>query len=355
LRGRHLGPWNGKRRALAAENAKPIAAAGRARGVDLAALKDKRVVVLPDLYVDAVVQLPAWQTMRKRMSGVVERGGGNIPVRPIELTLGGNAANLANALAALGARVQLLAHCDRMGMMLVREAAAETGLDVSLVRQTRGSTTIALECNGKNIMLSDAGPLAEMTAGDWTDADKDALRKADAVAVVNWGQTPQGTEILAAARTLMRPEAILYFDSGDPSNRKEGIGPLLEVVRNIRLDAWAMNDNEARQFSEQEDPVAGARHLAALLDVRIDLHTRRHAWSFGSELTEAAANSHPRVRTTGAGDHWNAGNLAGYLLGLPALHRLHLAHAVATCFVTAPQRRAPRPADLDLLMLPARQ
>jgi sugar/nucleoside kinase (ribokinase family) len=47
------------------------------------------------------------------------------------------------------------------------------------------------------------------------------------------------------------------------------------------------------------------------------------------------------LRTTGAGDVWNAGNILGDALGLPDSCRLTLANAVAAYYVCSPKAEHP--------------
>ncbi|MCA1819352.1 MAG: hypothetical protein LC620_04755, partial [Halobacteriales archaeon] len=121
--------------------------------MDLAPLAGKSVAVLPDVYVDAICPLPAWPATRASLDALAKRGGGNVPVGPIQLKLGGNACNLAVALARLGATVHLLATADALGLHLLGQAAAGTRLRLDGVRAApAGSTTLALECDGANLM-----------------------------------------------------------------------------------------------------------------------------------------------------------------------------------------------------------
>src|SRR5688572_17425101 len=112
----------------------------------LRSLTKKRVVVLPDAYIDALLRLPSWTKMRPQMESVIRNGGGNIPVGPVEFKLGGNAANMAIALARLGADVDLVTKTDTLGQFFLERAAEGTSLNVEAVEVgPLASATLALE------------------------------------------------------------------------------------------------------------------------------------------------------------------------------------------------------------------
>jgi sugar/nucleoside kinase (ribokinase family) len=329
-------------------------------------LSGKRIVVLPDFYVDVVARLPAWDKALPAMRAIVERGGGNLPVGPIEFKVGGQAANVGVALARLGADVELVAETDALGRRMLEEVAVQVGLGLRHVRASATtSATLALETARANLMLSHAGPLrtfgpARLDAAAWR-----SIEGANAVVVTNWSQDAKGTDLLAAiARRLRSRDTFLYVDTGDLRHRPARDVRALLAARRIwdRVDAWGLNENEVRAAAgargavgrkagglDGEGPgavVALAQGLAEHLGTRLDVHTRTWAASLPARGTtrRTARVPTPRgraLRLTGAGDTWNAGNLAGHLLGLGDEPRLRLAHAVATRYVLAPSGLAP--------------
>ena len=325
--------------------------------MSLASLPRKRVVVLPDVYTDAICPLPAWPEAQARLAAVAARGGGNIPVGPIQLKVGGNAANLALALARLGAQVDLVADTDMLGLQLLQRAAAGTRLSLGRVRLTpTGSMTVALEMAGANVMLSHAGPLAafgpeRLEAEDWA-----LINEADAVAVVNWAQNPRGTDLLAAVARRTSPGTFLFFDSGDPRHRTDAADLVRPAPWWSRVGAFGMNQNELGAFTgrtlAEEDLVPVAQEMAGRLGTRIDFHCRGWAASVTADtVVKAKASAARGRRATGAGDAWNAGDLAGELLGWDAKERLRLAHRVATLYVTGADGLPP---DAAAVARPAR-
>lgn len=313
----------------------------------LGGLGSKRVVVLPDLSVDVLASLPEWTTTRSRLDAIAEQGGGNLPLGAADIKLGGNAANLAMALARLGAEVDLIAETDDLGWGLLQKAVGGTGLGLEGVRVgSQRSTTVALECEDANLMLSDPGPVDGFGPERLSEKDWRRLEAADAVAVVNWAQNRRGTDLIGAlSDRLGSGKRFLYLDTGDPSHRG---GEALDLVTAGELwdgiDAWSMNEHELEVFSHGtgDDPIAAAKALAGQLGIRIDLHTRGWAATVADgPPVQVEADDTPARRLTGAGDAWNAGNLAGHLLGFSPIERLELAHRVASHYVSSPDGQPP--------------
>ncbi len=327
----------------------------------LSKLRKKRVVVLPDLYIDALVPVGSWNHINHDMNAVVKRGGGTVPVGPPELRVGGNAANLALGLAMLGVQVSLAARTNELGAHLLQHAARGIPLDMSLLKiGPDAGCTIALESDEANVMLSNPGPLVDFTPQSLDAATWSAIESADAVAVTNWSQNPHGTALTAAiAQRMDESEGLLYIDTGDPRHRMDE-APEFLADRRIwdRITAWGLNDNEALAFAtaaglvvppddsgQKLTPSRAAQALAMHLGIRIDLHTRVDAASFdaqGDSHREPLPDEAPVAkRLTGAGDAWNAGNLAGYLLEWSTSERLCLAHQTATMHVASDSIEVP--------------
>ncbi|MHB8632890.1 MAG: carbohydrate kinase family protein [Thermoplasmatota archaeon] len=316
----------------------------------LDALRDKTVTVLPDLYTDAVCPVPRWPVASRHLGAIATRGGGNMPVGPITVKAGGNAANTAIALARLGANARLIANTDAVGYQLLRHESDGTGLDIGGVRVgRRGSATLALESPEANVMLSHAGPVAQFGPRQLQERDWESLEASDAVAVMNWSQNRQGTALLAAiARRLGKDGPFIFFDSGDPRHRgAEARGLVQPSAWWASIGAFGLNENELCAFSGKhlrgDDMLPAAQALARRLGTRIDFHSRSEAASVTADAVwRMPAYKTPARRLTGAGDAWNAGAIAGQLLGLPPKPRLRLAHKVATRYVCAPEPRAHR-------------
>ena len=337
------------------------------RALKQAKPREFKVVVMPDFFIDRFV---TYQGDLKQFSAAVikvaQRRGGNIQgVKQMELR-GGNAANTASALASLGVSVYPVITTDALGLHLLKFYLKPLGVDLSYVKDEGevGLTTAVEIAEGKervNIMLGDLGSLPAFGPKNLAEKDFRLLQEADYVCVFNWAATRKhGTELVETVFRWVKEEGKgkTYFDSGDPIPNKENISKLLKNVLKTRLlNVLSVNENEAFQYAGHFDRRVGqlrskldhyevakecARILAKKLTARVDLHTAAFSGSFTSE-NEVIVPSLPvkGLRSTGAGDSWNAGNIYGDALKLPDSCRLMLANSVAAYYISSPKGEHP--------------
>ncbi|MGQ9459605.1 MAG: carbohydrate kinase family protein [Candidatus Bathyarchaeaceae archaeon] len=332
-------------------------------------LKPKKfsVVVMPDFFLDRLVTYEGnIKHFSKAIAEVAKRKGGSIHgIRQLELR-GGNAANTAAALAALGAQVYPIIDTSPLGLHLLKFYLEPFGVDLSHVKTGgRTSLTTAIELNHEggrvNVMMSDLGSLSEFGLGDLTSKDFKVLREADYVCIFHWAGTRRwGTKLAEGVFSCVRKEGKgkTYYDTSDPSPKKREVPELVEKVllRNL-VDIFSVNENEAHCYASQLDKKVSnlgktmkldelakecARILAKNITARVDLHTTTFAGSFArdSEVMVPAFKVSV-LRATGAGDAWNAGNIFGDALSLPDSCRLTLANAVASYYISSPAGEHP--------------
>jgi len=319
------------------------------------------VVVMPDFFIDRFITYNGdAKQFSAAIAKVAERRGGNIHgVEQMELR-GGNAANTAAALAALGAKVYPIITTSPFGLNLLKFFLRPLGVDLSYVK-TDGDValTTAFElAHGKervNIMMGDLGSLPSFGPKNLNENDFQLLREADFVCVFNWSSTRRwGTELAKEVFSYVKEEGKgkTYYDTGDPTPNKRNIPRLLKkVLKTSSVDVFSVNENEAFQYASRLDSrvrrlkvkldhykVAKecSRVLAKHFSARVDLHTAAFSGSFTVE-NEVVIPSFPvsGLRSTGAGDAWNAGNIYGDALKLPDSCRLTLANAVAAYYVSS--------------------
>jgi sugar/nucleoside kinase (ribokinase family) len=319
-----------------------------------------KVVVMPDFFIDRFVTFPGnARLFTKKIEEVVSHFGGNIHnVKQVELR-GGNAANTAGALAKLGATVSVIIKTGQLGLHLLEYYLKPLGVDLSHVKvegDTALTTALEFMYNDEkvNVMMGELGSLPSFEPKDLDKADLRLLKKADYACVFNWAPLKLGTELAETVFKHVKNEgkAKTYYDTGDPSPNKRNIPALVKkVLSSKNLDVLSVNENEVFQYASQIAPKAKsldqkidrqslakecARILAKHISARIDLHTSAFAGSFmkDDEVIVPSFNVNP-LRTTGAGDAWNAGNILGDALGLPDSCRLTLANAVAAYYVSS--------------------
>ncbi len=262
---------------------------------------------------------------------VAARGGGNVIVAN-RLARGGNAANTASALAALGVRVRLVATVDELGHAVLSRSLGDVEIVPIWGEQP---ITVALELPNANVMLSNPGRLSCVGP---SDVEPVLGEEYDAVAVLNWAQNKCGTEL--AAHVFSRVgKAIRYLDPSDPTVAMDRIGALVGLLESGLVDVLSINENEAFRIAEHlgfsgGKPDKAAEYIYGRVNVKVlDLHTSTFSFSMPSGAYAPTHAIEPRF-LTGAGDSWNAGNLYGHLAGLSPERRLALANAAAGYYIT---------------------
>jgi len=326
-----------------------------------------RVVVMPDFFIDRLITYPGEvEQFSHTIAEIAGRLGGNIhDVKQTELR-GGNAANTAAALATLGAKVFPIIKTGQLGLHLLKFHLEPLGVDLSHVKAD-GETalTTALELNYQeekvNVMMGDLGSLPNFGPKDLLEEDFQLLRGADYVCVFNWASLRRwGTKLAEDVFNYVKNngKAKTYYDTGDPSPNKNHIPKLMKkVLLKKNLDIFGVNENEAFIYASQLNPEVKslqkklahhdlakkcAQILAKHISARVDLHTSAFAGSFTKDNEVIVPAFHvSALRSTGAGDAWNAGNIFGDALGLPDSCRLTLANAVAVYYVSSPTAEHP--------------
>ena len=222
----------------------------------LASAKPKfKVVAMPDFYLDYVLSYPGkLEEMTSSLSIVAGRGGGNLLGWKHYVGRGGNTANLAAQLARLGVDVVPIIETDGVGHAIMKESLRD--VDLSHVKTTGSlSSTLALEAehSGRrvNIMVSHPGSHASFGPEKLTEEDKELIRRAKFVVVLNWGQNGKGTELAEEVfKTAREGEAVTFFDPGDPTFRANDIPGLTKrVLTSGLVDVLSVNENELMQLA----------------------------------------------------------------------------------------------------------
>lgn len=324
--------------------------------------KDCRVVVLPDFFLDRLINLN-WSPLEfsSLISDVANRKGGSIDGIPQTDMRGGNAINVASALARLGAKITPIVCTSEYGLQQIKYYFRDAPVDTTHIKiRKKASVTTALEFKNKeektNVMIRDLGSLADFGPEDLDEDDYSLIEDADYTCLFNWAGTlkfgtPLAQAVFSTAKKKRKGKT--YFDTADPTPNQLAIPQLMEtVLKSNQLDILSLNENEAIMYASLLDKtlydrksdldftelaMEAARVLAKHFRSRIDLHTT----AFSATLKDKTETTVPAfnvkvLRATGAGDAWTAGNILGDRNGLSDKCRLALANAVAACYLWGP-------------------
>ena len=296
------------------------------------------VAVMHDFFVDRIVR-PGNLGRLFRVAGEKARaGGGSVHGVVQEDIRGGNAVNLAHALARLGNRVLLITHSDAEHAGLLSKAFDGLGAELRIKPPPPG-LTVALE-EGVNVMLSDAGgagsfPPSLLDGDDWK-----ALRQSSVICSVNWAANVEGTELLVALRRRLGNGKMIFLNPSDVRDRFGQYVRLVNLLKRRRIVDWvSLNEFEAASTVlalglNSKGPRSWCAAIAGALGIRVDVHTERAVFTCTDGKLVGMSTRHLRPkRLTGAGDVWDAASITGFLKGMEDGARLEFANAAARLFV----------------------
>jgi ribokinase len=326
-------------------------------------LKDCKVLVMPDFFLDRLVNLD-WDAagFSGLVGDVAKRKGGSIDGIPQTDLSGGNAINVASALASLGVAVKPIVCTSEYGVQQIRYHFRNNPVDTSHIKTCgKASITTALEFKNKNektnVMIRDLGALADFGPASLDESDYALIDEADYVCLFNWAGTLKFGTVLAQevfGRAKHSGKGKTYYDTADPTPNASGIPDLMDkVLKTDKVDILSLNENEAVTYASLLDEglmdkrgllgfaelaLEAARVLAKRLSARIDLHTTVFSATLrGKQEVVVPTFNVKALRATGAGDAWCAGNILGDCNSLSDECRLMLANAVAACYLSDPE------------------
>jgi sugar/nucleoside kinase (ribokinase family) len=321
-------------------------------GIDPKEISKLTVVCMPSFYLDHFVYLKDVAKFCRELDAKYKSGGGNLPGFTQNVLQGGGAVNTAIALAKLGLHSYYVGKTSEFGSHALKFFAERAGVDISHVT-TDGKLgqTLVLEIgsNKVNVMLNDVGSNYDFGFDSLRRADLKLIKNCDLVSVHDWGTNVLGGTNLAAEtfKYAKRYNVKTYFDSADPSVRPHDIPELFKrVMSSKNLDIMSMNVNELT-YHAKSITLERAIELKQRMQARIDFHSPHYSVSIGITVIPFPSYEITLQRSTGAGDTWNAGNIAGELLGLPPALRLCLANAVAGYYIA--DKRGLHPTLDDIL------
>lgn len=302
------------------------------------------VVVLNDFFLDRIIKIQNLDHLYKQILEKSELGGSIRGIPQTDLK-GGNATNVAYALARFGCPVSLITIADEIGSQIIKETFSKFhNVELFIIDGKPGRTTsLEFHNNGNivNVMISDLGDNVNFGPERLQIKEQTVLQNAAAVIVTNWASNQKGTELSQFAFSIST-SALHFLDPADIQTRSGEFKEAL-VKLSDHLDSLCINENEGNillnhlgldMISGEKETRKLVQELARRCSITVDLHTSAGSyWSNGKETEFVKSFQVQPKFVTGAGDVWDAANLLGYLANLNSMERLVFANAAASLYV----------------------
>ncbi|MFB3043565.1 MAG: PfkB family carbohydrate kinase, partial [Nitrososphaerales archaeon] len=139
------------------------------------------VSVLPDVFLDRIVTVGSIDSFFKSAKEKVSIGGGSMRGFKEQEIIGGNAANVAKALAALGVNVNLFVVGDGFAESILRWYFSYYPNAKVFVSKGRPGYTVALEFlegdKHANVMVSDMGDVDDFDGSAFSEKDLELIAR----------------------------------------------------------------------------------------------------------------------------------------------------------------------------------
>lgn len=235
---------------------------------------------------------------------------------PYTLSLGGSADNTIRAMARLGCKVGFIGKVGHDSTGDFFESALDNlGIQPFILRgeERSGKCVSLVSPDGERTLVTHLGAAVEMKAEDLKPEIFDGY---DCLYVE--GYLVQDHNLIRGAIRMAKELGLkVAIDLASFNVVEENVEFLREVISEY-VDIVFANEDEARAFSGEEEPVNALQYISTMCDlVIVKIGMRGALIKQGSEVSHvgimAAAK---RVDTTGAGDFYAAGFLAGMCEGL---------------------------------------
>lgn len=322
--------------------------------------KEIKITILADVFIDRIIRIPNFEFLLKKIKEKSKVGGGSIRQISQKEVIGGNATNIAYALAKLGAQVNLFVIADDFTKELLNHRFNEyENVQINIIKGQPGFT-VALETkfSGKesNIMLSDVGGIKYFDGSEMVRKFKKTFKQSDVTIISNWASNLNGNDLIKNVFSITN-NSIRLLDCADISTSVDRLPKLIDdIIRKDLVDIISLNENECSVLSQYlgfkklsenysvKDIKDIAVSLSSHLNLSIEIHTPLGSCSASDNDVHFVKSFEIQpIRLTGAGDVWNAANVLGIKKEISVEKRLNFANACAAIYVSSFQNN-----DFDL-------
>ena len=314
----------------------------------LAKKKQQTISVLPDFYLDVVIDPKiSYKKLMTEIDLIYSRGGGNLLGPSIQLIPGGNGGNVARVLASLGVSVTFLTETSPFGKVLIEYFLHSFNINTVITTSGTISSSVILEIptsdsNRSNVMISDAGSLANFNSSKLNLQQWQILKSSTAIAITNAANL-QMEDLVEKILTNVSSSTIVSIDFSDLTPHIHRIDAFRNLILSHPTKVPTIivgNENEIPCLAGNSnlEPKKAARNLSNEFPETIfGLHESKHAqiWKNGEQLAEKACFSVKVHKATGAGDAWHAGFLFAVQQDLSLEDATIFANAVAAYCISS--------------------
>ena len=235
---------------------------------------------------------------------------------PYYLSLGGSAGNTIRAMARLGCEVGFIGKVgpDKTGEFF-KQALDNIGIEpfISHGRERSGKCVSLISPDGERTMVTHLGAALELKA---EDVPPSIFSGYDCLYIE--GYLVQNRELITSVVQRAKEQGLkVALDLASYNVVAENKEFLKELVERY-VDIIFANEDEAKAFSDEEEPVNALQMISSVCELAIvKIGTRGALIKRGDEVLHAGIMAAAkRVDTTGAGDFYAAGFMAGLCNGL---------------------------------------
>ena len=309
-----------------------------------AQISDLSMSVLPDFYLDVIIdpKMP-FKVLTDQVNSVYSRGGGNIIGSDVKFVAGGNGGNVAKTLAGLGVKTAFITQTSDFGKNLLEFFLDP--LNIEIITSSHGKLASSVifeipseEYNKTNIMISSAGSVSNFSYNSLTEKQIERLYQSQVIALTN----AQNLKLEHLAEGILQnapKNLFISIDFSDLTPHHSRIDSFRQRILNHENRSPQLivgNENEFQLLAKE--PQSSVTKVGRVLsedfpDTHFALHTVKevYLWKEGELLASKKCFQLKNIeRSTGAGDAWHAGLLAGWQGGLSYEESLIFANVVAS-------------------------